>query len=582
MLTRFRDASAIATPRAMRNISAFLFIFAGVVALIATLLPGWGPDAHRGGIRLVAAVAIAWGFVWVLWGLRVPRLAYLPFVAAASVLVTAAVLMSGSAVFTLAMATFYVYVLVAAVFFFSWRGMVFELAFCAVLAAYALHERHVPAGAIVLAGCGALLLVVVIGSLARASGDTRIDQVTMVLSRRAINLALESAMRNATTHGGQLSAATMSVDNIAQLSRDQGKTVDHVLRMAAATWQQRLGDRGYIGRLGHVSFGVVLPGMGPSAAAELVDDLLASTPYGAVASAGLAPWQLNDTISTITGRTDIALHDAHVAGGGITVVYGDPTRVGGEIEAAIANGEMFLEYQAAIVMHDRSTRSYEALVRWQHPTRGRIPPMSFIQNAEKTGAIHALGVWILDEACRVVAANTEPTPLRVAINASITELGDPDYVNRVAAAVAKHGIDPERIAIEVTEEIFDRDEESVLAVLRRLQDIGVHVAIDDFGSGYSSLRWLDHYPVNTLKIDAAFIATVKDEHQSVPVLEGILGIAKTLGLTVVIEGIETEAQVRYLDRIGADYPAGKMLGQGYYFARPAPLQAGARLPAVAL
>ena len=123
-------------------------------------------------------------------------------------------------------------------------------------------------------------------------------------------------------------------------------------------------------------------------------------------------------------------------------------------------------------------------------------------------------------ACRVVAANTEPIPLRIAINASISELGDPEYVHRVAAAVAKHGIDPERIAIEVTEEIFDRDEESVLTGLRRLKEIGVHVAIDDFGSGYSSLRWLDHYPVNTLKIDAAFIATVTDEHQSVPVLEG--------------------------------------------------------------
>ena len=582
MLTRFRDASAIATPRAMRDMSSFLLVFAGIVALVATLVAGWSPEAHRGGIRIVALVSVFWGLVWTRVGLLAPRRSYLLFVAVTSVMVTIAVLLSGSQVFTLAMATFYVYVLVAAVFFFSWRGMVFELVFCAVLAAYALHERDVPAGAIVLAGCGALLLVVVIASLARTAGDTHIDQATMVLSRRAIGAALEHAMRTATIDGGQLAVATLSVDNLAQLSRDQGKTIDHVLRMAAARWQQRLGDLGSIGRLGHVSFGIVLPGMSPSAAAELVDELLALTPYGATSSAGLAPWQLNDTISTITGRTDIALHDAHVAGGGVTVVYGDPTRVGSEIEAAIANGEMFLEYQAAIVLHDRSIRSYEALVRWQHPTRGRIPPMSFIQNAEKTGAIHALGIWILDEACRVVAANTEPIPLRIAINASISELGDPEYVHRVAAAVAKHGIDPERIAIEVTEEIFDRDEESVLTGLRRLKEIGVHVAIDDFGSGYSSLRWLDHYPVNTLKIDAAFIATVTDEHQSVPVLEGILGIAKTLGLTVVIEGIETEAQARYLDRIGADYPAGKMLGQGYYFARPAPLDAGDRLPAAAL
>jgi predicted signal transduction protein with EAL and GGDEF domain len=231
-----------------------------------------------------------------------------------------------------------------------------------------------------------------------------------------------------------------------------------------------------------------------------------------------------------------------------------------ELERAITERELLVQYQPIVDLATGEAISVEALVRWNHPDRGRIPPGEFIPLAEETGLIVPLGRYVLEEACAQVSARHPG--LKVQVNLSAIELEHPGLIATVAGVLERTGIAPERVVLEVTETLLVKDAVRGGETLQQLRDLGVQLALDDFGTGYSSLSYLRTLPLDTLKIAREFIEGLAISEHDAAFVRLIVGLAKTVGLKVVAEGIETRAQLDRLREIGCD------LGQGFYFAAP--------------
>jgi EAL domain-containing protein (putative c-di-GMP-specific phosphodiesterase class I) len=216
----------------------------------------------------------------------------------------------------------------------------------------------------------------------------------------------------------------------------------------------------------------------------------------------------------------------------------------------------------------------EALVRWAHPERGLLEPAQFIPLAEESGIIVPIGRWVLEEASREAAHwhgnGNQPS---VAVNLSARELARPDLVDAVARALADSGLDADRLWLEITESVLMDDADLAVEALGRLRALGVHLSIDDFGTGYSSLSYLRRFPVDSLKVDRSFVAGLEDDPGDAAIVEAVVSMAHSLGLSVVAEGVETGAQLGRLKTLGCE------AAQGYYFAAPAPAAALASLGA---
>ena len=212
-------------------------------------------------------------------------------------------------------------------------------------------------------------------------------------------------------------------------------------------------------------------------------------------------------------------------------------------------------------------------MRWNHADRGRIPPLEFIPLAEDTGLIVPLGRYVLEEAVASVIERSDT--LKVQVNLSAIELEHPDLMQTITEALLRTGIAPSRLVLEVTETLLVKDAERGAQTLQQLRDLGVQLALDDFGTGYSSLSYLRNLPLDTLKIAREFVEGLAFSDHDAAFVRLIVGLAKTVGLKVVAEGIETRAQLEMLREIGCD------LGQGYYFAAPMDVDADWLSPAVA-
>jgi diguanylate cyclase (GGDEF)-like protein len=232
----------------------------------------------------------------------------------------------------------------------------------------------------------------------------------------------------------------------------------------------------------------------------------------------------------------------------------------GELEQAIKTGDLIVQYQPIVDLSTGEAISVEALVRWNHAERGRIPPAEFIPLAEDTGLIVPLGRFVLEEACAQVSERHPD--LQVQVNLSAIELEHPDLIKTITGVLERTGIAPGRLVLEVTETLLVKDAERGARTLQQLRDLGVHLALDDFGTGYSSLSYLRNLPLDTLKIAREFVEGLAFSDHDAAFVRLIVGLAKTVGLKVVAEGIETRAQLDMLREIGCD------LGQGYYFAAP--------------
>ena len=233
-----------------------------------------------------------------------------------------------------------------------------------------------------------------------------------------------------------------------------------------------------------------------------------------------------------------------------------------DLRKALENGEFELYYQPIITLETEKVNAFEALIRWNHPQRGQISPAQFIPLAEETGLILPLGEWVLRTACS--QAVKWPEPLGVAVNLSATQFKGRNIVQLAMNALASTGLAPNRLDLEITESVLLQDEANTLAVLHQLRDIGIRISLDDFGTGYSSLAYLRNFPFDKIKIDRSFVREMLVRQDCRAIVRAVVGLARSLGITTVIEGVEAKDQ---LDAAKSD---GCHEAQGYLFSKPMP------------
>ncbi|HYH92062.1 MAG TPA: EAL domain-containing protein [Candidatus Saccharimonadales bacterium] len=243
-----------------------------------------------------------------------------------------------------------------------------------------------------------------------------------------------------------------------------------------------------------------------------------------------------------------------------------------DLRRALERGELRVHYQPIVTLDTLDIVGFEALVRWQHPTRGLVPPLAFIPLAEESGLIVPLGRWVLETACREASRWRRPrsgargqpaAPLFVSVNLSARQFVQADLAADLTAILAETGLAPGALELEITESVVMDQSEAGVRALRELRELGVRLVLDDFGTGYSSLAYLKHLPLDTIKIDRTFVVGI-DEPADRSIVDAVIALAHGLGIGVVAEGIETEAQLEGLRELGCD------LGQGYLFSRPVP------------
>lgn len=233
-----------------------------------------------------------------------------------------------------------------------------------------------------------------------------------------------------------------------------------------------------------------------------------------------------------------------------------------DLHRALARRELVLQYQPIVDLADGHVAAVEALVRWHHPERGLVLPGDFVPLAEETGLILPVGAWVLHEACRQAVEWPTGSGLTVSVNLSARQLQEPQLAGAVADTLAQTGLPPARLVVEITESLLLSDTAGSVAQLQRLKALGVRLAIDDFGTGYSSLAYLRHFPIDIIKIDRSFLDGAVTEPRAAALLQAIVQLGRSMGLTTVAEGIESPEQLAELRR------AGCRLGQGYHFGAP--------------
>ena len=237
-----------------------------------------------------------------------------------------------------------------------------------------------------------------------------------------------------------------------------------------------------------------------------------------------------------------------------------------ELHYALERQELVLHYQPKVGLANGRVLGAEALVRWQHPQRGLVPPVNFIPFAEQTGFVRQLTLWVFEEVARLLASpQARHLPLRVSVNLSTRDLLDPELSTRLAGILARHGVQASAFCLEITESAIMDDPQRAEAMLNRLSEQGFKLSIDDFGTGYSSLAYLKRLPVDELKIDKSFVMGMEAGEDDAMIVRSTIDLAHNLGLTVVAEGVETAAILARLRTLACDE------AQGYHIARPLPV-----------
>ena len=304
---------------------------------------------------------------------------------------------------------------------------------------------------------------------------------------------------------------------------------------------------------------------------------IAEHEYRITASIGIAMYPGDgEDEQSLMKNADIAMYAAKEDGKNTCKFYAAESNVHSFERLALESGlrrgldenQFLLHYQAKVDVRTGAITGMEALVRWQHPQLGMVPPGQFIPLAEESGLIVPLGKWVLRTACAQTVAwqRHGMTGLRMSVNISARQFADADLLEDIADALSETGMAPELLELELTESMVMRNPERALAVLESVKKMGVRLAIDDFGVGYSSLAHLKRFPIDTLKIDRSFIRDLAQDPEDKAIVEAIIAMAKTLGLTVVAEGVETSEQQAFLSEHACDEM------QGYYFSKPLPAE----------
>jgi EAL domain-containing protein (putative c-di-GMP-specific phosphodiesterase class I) len=293
-------------------------------------------------------------------------------------------------------------------------------------------------------------------------------------------------------------------------------------------------------------------------------------------SIGIAAYPLHGACTLLTGYAELAMRAGRDSGGGCHATYDrkmsedqrDQAELARDLRGAIERGELTLFYQPKVDARSLQITAAEALLRWQHPRRGLVSPAVFVPIAERHGLIGLIGRWVLEEATRQAAEwSSRGLRMRVAINVSGVQMREDQFTDRLSAQLALHRLNPGRFTCEITESVAMVDTQATQSAITRLAQLGVHVSIDDFGTGHSSLALLRRLRAAELKIDRAFVTDLGRSSDALAVATAIVQLAHSLDMRVVAEGVETEVQRDHLVAMGCDEL------QGFLFAKPMPARA---------
>jgi diguanylate cyclase (GGDEF)-like protein/PAS domain S-box-containing protein len=414
------------------------------------------------------------------------------------------------------------------------------------------------------------------------------DPLTTLPNRVLFMDRLETALTRAARHGRMVAVVFLDLDRFKLVNDGMGHAAgDRLLERVAERLQRVTRPSDTVARFGGDEFVVLCEEIADEAVAvemaqRLADALrepvvLSEGEIFVTASLGLAlSGGDRDTAASLVRDADTAMYTAKDRGRARIEVFDpeshgvvlDKVHLRSELHGALDRGEFRVYYQPIVETSTGRLTCVEALLRWQHPDRGLLHPGEFLAMAEESGLISSIGAWVLEESCRqAMAWSTErrlaglgSDPISVSVNLSPRQLTDPDLVEEVAAIVARTGIAPETVWLEITEGALAADTESTLAVLRRLRALGIRLAIDDFGTGYASLGYLKSFPVEVLKIDRSFIVGLGRGVEDSTIVRSVIALARSLGLDCVAEGIERPQQLEELNALGCAFVQGFLLG----------------------
>ncbi len=411
------------------------------------------------------------------------------------------------------------------------------------------------------------------------------DGLTDLPNRAAFLQALAQMIEACADTDEQFAVLSVDLDGLKEINDVFGHSVGDKLLIEVSRRIQTSARGGVVARLSGDEFGLLIDGPQPETGKTLAEKVAAalaseflidgkSVRIGCTTGISIFPRDGADA-AALLANAGAALFRAKAKSRGTIGIFEpemdqqirDRRVLHQDLSQAIRNGELSLHYQpqakAGQTVASSDVIGFEALARWCHPVRGFVPPGDFIPLAEESGLIVEMGEWILREACREAAS--WPRQLQIAVNLSPAQFMHGDLVSLVHSILLETGLAPGRLELEITEGVLIEDFDRGLALLRRLKGLGVRVSMDDFGSGYSSLSYLQAFPFDKIKIDRAFVMNLGRNPQSAAIVRAVIGLGHGLEMSIVAEGVETQEQLSFLASEGCNAV------QGYFIGRPAPV-----------
>jgi len=411
------------------------------------------------------------------------------------------------------------------------------------------------------------------------------DELTGLANRVLFRDRLHHALERRSRSSHRVAVILLDLDGFKRVNDSLGHAVgDELLQLVGRRIAATVRTGETVARLGGDEFAVVLESVDDDDQPEMLAERLLTTLRRPMdlngrevvvgVSLGIATATADDDAESVLRNADTAMYAAKASGKACVRVF-DPSmhhdamewlELESDLRLALDRNELFLEFHPLVRIDTGDVKGFEALIRWQHPTRGVVAPGGFVSIAEETGMIVEIGRWVLREACRQAASWNFPgvSPPSVSVNLAAKQLDDDNLSADVRDALRVSGLDPRRLVLEITESDVMREPEAARVKLEALKALGLRLAIDDFGTGYSSLSYLQYFPVDELKIDRSFVKRIEVGDRDAALVRTIVSLARSLSVEVVAEGVEELGQEQYLRSIACD------IGQGYLYSRPLP------------